>query len=326
MSRFKKAALSCLIVLILLIVPTVTTFAVTDNIYTLSSSRPTVTESSGFIEVLLKSANGNYYVNVFGWNVFTANADTKTHVDISYSNNRLDFDVFEFGTTSPSGAIALYHIGSNKTLYYYEGISDVEHYFTIPDTIVNFNVYGNYGDINVNRTDSTMGFAVEYTNESPILIRLDEIIAILTNNSDIIENQDKNTQEIIDNQNQLQENEKIEAGNTGNSSSDQLTSVIPNDSEGFTNSLNSLLGAMSTTATDCNIKIPELKLPNIAGIIPEAVLLEQQYFDLGSMFNIIPVQIMTLLRALFDIALVVFCFKELYSTIEYVLTLRKGGD
>ena len=325
MSRFKKAALSCLIVLILLTVPTVTTFAVTDNIYTLSSSRPTVTESSGFIEVLLKSANGNYYVNVFGWNVFTANADTKTHVDLRFENSRLYLDIYEWDNNSPTGAIALYHIGSNKTLYYYENAT-IEHYFTIPDTIVNFNVYGNYGEINVNKTDSTMGFAVEYTNESPILIRLDEIIAILTNNSDIIQNQDKNTQEIIDNQNQLQENEKIEAGSTGNSSSDQLTSVIPNDSEGFTNSLNSLLGAMSTTATDCNIKIPELKLPNIAGITPEAVLLEQQYFDLGSMFNIIPIQIMTLLRSLLDIALVVFCFKELYSTIEYVLTLRKGGD
>ena len=179
MKKIYKILISIFICISVLLCSCVSAFAVTDNIYTLSSSRPTVTESSGFIEVLLKSANGNYYVNVFGWNVFTENSDTKTHVDLSFENGRLFLSVFQFDDiNTPIGAIALYHIGSNKTLYYYESTT-IEHYFTIPGTIVNFNVYGNYGEINVNTTDSTMGFAVEYTNSSPILVRLDKIYEVL---------------------------------------------------------------------------------------------------------------------------------------------------
>lgn len=324
MSRFKKAALSCLIVLILLIVPTVTTFAASTELI-LPFTRPYLTGNNGYIELMFRNSSGTEWTHVIGWEIYdTSSSDNETYMDISLENGYLYFypvipsgeGVFVTYRATSSGQYAQY-----PKIYTGPGISTG---FGVADLYA-YRVYGNTRTLNISGL-TNYDFTVVYSNENSILVRLDEIIGLLTNNSDIIENQDKNTQEIIDNQNQLQENEKIEAGNTGNSSSDQLTSVIPNDSEGFTNSLNSLLGAMSTTATDCNIKIPELKLPNIAGITPEAVLLEQQYFDLGSMFNIIPIQIMTLLRALFDIALVVFCFKELYSTIEYVLTLRKGGD
>lgn len=122
----------------------------------------------------------------------------------------------------------------------------------------------------------------------------------------------------------LQE-EKDEASSSGNSAADQLGSAIPDKSQGFISALQNFVGSMSTTATDCVFTIPQLKLPAVAGIIPETVLWEEQHFDMGAMVEILPGAILTLLRALFDIALIVFCFKELYSIIEYVLTMRKGG-
>lgn len=208
--NFIKFIVPCIVVLSVIFCTSISAFAVTDNIYTICTSKPTITESSGYIEVLTKNSNNQYFAYVFGWNVFTENADTKTHVDITFQNNRLYFNVFEYGSTSVSGAIALYHLSSTRALYYYEGISDTEHYFTITDTIVNFNVYGNYGDIDITLLDNTYQFALEYTNQSPILVRLDKIYEILAGgktssppiNSDSLNNYQQNEELIQQGTNQ----------------------------------------------------------------------------------------------------------------------------
>lgn len=179
MKKIFKIIISISICITVVLCGCVSAFAVTDNIYSLPTSKPSLTNSGGFIEVLFKSANGNYYVNVFGWNVYCENSTTKTFVDIYLdNNNRLTFNILEYGTTHPVGAVALYHIASTRTLYYYEDIS-ANHYFTMLDTIVNFHVHGNYGEINIPTSEPTNNFAVEYTNESPILVRLDKIYEVL---------------------------------------------------------------------------------------------------------------------------------------------------
>lgn len=141
----------------------------------------------------------------------------------------------------------------------------------------------------------------------------------------IIDNQDKNTQAIIDNQNEIQENERNEANTTGDDGVDEITSFIPNDSDGFINALGDLVDAMSYNGTECNWTIPSVSIPKIDGIMPSIKLWDELEIPFEYWIGKIPSAIMTLIRSLLTIALIIYCFKELYSIISYVLTLKGGG-
>lgn len=173
--------------------------------------------------------------------------------------------------------------------------------------------------------------------------KLTQVIALLTevtntmtqkitdnadkNASEIQQNQDENTDKIIDNQNQLQENEKNEAQSSGSSGSDDVASAVPDKSAGFTEALSTFVRSMSTTDTECNLTFPALSIPEIAGVIPAANLSAEQNINFSQVVAMIPTSILEIVRALATIALIIYCFKELYSTISYVLTMRRDkGD
>lgn len=144
------------------------------------------------------------------------------------------------------------------------------------------------------------------------------------NTNKITDNQDKNAQSIIDNQNSLAEQEKQEITDSGNQSTDAMDS-IPNESEGFINALGTFVSTMSTTDTACSITFPAIKTPSFAGI-PAATLSEEKEVDFSTSISLIPSDIMRLIQALTTIALIVFCFKELYDTISEGLTRKKANS
>lgn len=155
------------------------------------------------------------------------------------------------------------------------------------------------------------------------------------NASDIQANQDsntdkeiqaekENTQAIIDNQNELAEQEKQEITSSGNQATDAMDN-IPNESEGFINALGTFVSTMSTTDTACSITFPAIKTPSFAGI-PAATLSEEHEVDFSAAISLIPSDIMKLIQALTTIALIVFCFKELYDTISEALTRKKANS
>ena len=146
------------------------------------------------------------------------------------------------------------------------------------------------------------------------------------NAQDIQANQDANTDKIIQSQEQLHENEKNEANNSGNSAADDVAGVMPNESEGFINALRTFTSAMSTTDTECNITFPGIKIPALEGLFPDTTLLEAQEIDFSQALGLIPEDIMKLIRALTTIGLIVFCFKELYATISEALTRRQSNE
>ncbi len=121
------------------------------------------------------------------------------------------------------------------------------------------------------------------------------------------------------------EQEKDIAENTGQESIDDVTGVIEDKSEGFISALGQLVSAMSYDGTMCAWTFPALKLPAIEGVMPEYVLSEEKPIDFEIWVEKIPANILLLVRSLCTIALIVFCFKELYSTISYVLTLKGGS-
>lgn len=144
-------------------------------------------------------------------------------------------------------------------------------------------------------------------------------------NQDIIDNQDENADKVIQSQKDQYEQEKQETEDVGNDSVGSLLGAIPGDTDGLLGSFGNLLNCMTTTEQKTKFSFGSLKTPSIMGI-PSYTLVEDISLDLGRYEKENPTFkiILTLVRALLTIALIIYCFKELYSTIQYVLTLRKG--
>ena len=121
------------------------------------------------------------------------------------------------------------------------------------------------------------------------------------------------------------EDEQGAAADQGNSSIDELTGVIPDYSEGFMDALSSFTSAMTYTGTDAKLTIPAVAFPALGSLVPGFQMMDETVVDFGEYVAMMPQNLMLLVQSLLTIALIVYCFKELYGTISYVLTL-KGGN
>ena len=119
-----------------------------------------------------------------------------------------------------------------------------------------------------------------------------------------------------------QEEEKANTG--GNESVEDLTEAIPDYSEEFIVALEDFAMAFSYEGTEAILPIPPIVMPGIAGLIPETTLLSSIQFDFGEYIGFLPDSLLLLAQSLLTIALIIFCFKELYDAISYALTLKKG--
>lgn len=133
-------------------------------------------------------------------------------------------------------------------------------------------------------------------------------------------------EKIFDYLNESQEQQKQEAEIQGGNSTSQGMDAIEDKGAGFTDSLGGLVSSMSYSGTECAWNFPEVKLPAISGVMDEIVLMESQPIDFAQWVNAIPNDILIVVQSLLTIGLIVYCFKELYSTIAYVLTLRKDDN
>lgn len=173
-------------------------------------------------------------------------------------------------------------------------------------------------------------FGVHKNNGLSIRETLSEDTQAIINNQnqntqDIINNNNANTESIIQNEQNLQENEKNEANEGGNSGVNQLEQLIPNESDGFISAFQGLISAASYNGTECNWTLPSIKLPAIDGVMDEIVLTEDMEIDFEFWIDKIPTSIMMIVKSLLTAAIMVFGFKELYSLISYILTLKGGG-
>lgn len=122
------------------------------------------------------------------------------------------------------------------------------------------------------------------------------------------------------------EKDKEAATQQGNQSTADIDNMITDDSAGFVDSLGGLTSSMSYTGTNCSWTFPTVKLPTISGVMDEVTLVESQEIDFTYWVNSIPSGILLLIQSVCTVALIVFCFKELYGAISYALTLKGGGN
>lgn len=122
------------------------------------------------------------------------------------------------------------------------------------------------------------------------------------------------------------ENEKKYNEDTGKQSLNDVQSAVPDKSAGMLNALSSLQNAVSYSGTSAVWKFPSLYLPAIDGVCSRINLTDEMDVDIGQWVKKIPSDILTVVQSLASIGLVIYAFKELYSMISYVLTLKGGGD
>ena len=113
----------------------------------------------------------------------------------------------------------------------------------------------------------------------------------------------------------IMDQQQSAAESQGQESVDQIIEIIPNESQGFIDALGSLVNALSYNGTDAILTVPAIKIPAVGNLFPETVLCAEQKINFGDYFAKIPENLLMLVRALFDAALVGYCLKELISLI-----------
>lgn len=323
--------------------------AVTSNVYSISIAQPPVGEEYGYIEVLGKLNGGGYAAYTFVYTITSGdtavNWTNSYYLDVDATSSTLTFRAIGDGYDDDPW-LSMYYVDSGGAIVY-KGVTKDKITATFSLGIAGIHYYGNIEyDANALPSNS-VDFTVNYGTDALAYEKLSSILAVLQNNnqavidnanqnaadiqqnadqnaSDIQQNDDENTQSIIDNQNELAEQEKQEITDSGNQATD-AAGEIPNESDGFIDALGTFVSTMSTTDTDCSITFPAIKIPSIAGI-PAATLSEEKEVDFEAAIGLIPSDIMKLIQALMTIALIVFCFKELYDTISEALTRKKANE
>lgn len=122
----------------------------------------------------------------------------------------------------------------------------------------------------------------------------------------------------------LPDKEQHAADNQGNSSINGVLDVVPDYSDGFVQALGALAGSMSYSGTSAVLTTPVVAMPAIPGVMSGIQLMPSYDIDFGYWVQQLPSGLLTLVQSLLTLALVGYCFKELYSTIAYLFTLRGG--
>lgn len=110
------------------------------------------------------------------------------------------------------------------------------------------------------------------------------------------------------------ENEKAEQ--QGNDYADDVIEIVPDYSADFIEALGTLVSVLNYDGTECVLTTPAVVMPAIEGMFPKTELMPSQEIDFEYYFNLMPTELINLVRALFDVALVGYCLKELIDFLS----------
>lgn len=331
MSKAKKIII-CLLCACFLACSALTTLAVPSNeVYYLPISRPQITSNSCYLEVVCQNERLLIYCTAYGHTMaesvsplFKASVKdgnliiyiSPSRAEYNQSGDFYGIDVSGYVSyvdyqQIPQNRLGSFTDKSVQIMGSYAGVT-----LAYSGSVVKVHGY------NCDTTDLSRNgdFTYVYGSDTVINNKVDGIT------SGIQSNDDKNTQSIIDNQNQLAEQEKTETQNSGNNSVNDVSGSVPDKSAGMVSALQSLSNAVSYTGTTAKWTFPQMYIPAIAGVTDRINLNSELEIDFTYWVNQIPKDIRTVISALATIGLVIFAFKELYGLISYVLTLKGGGN
>ncbi len=127
--------------------------------------------------------------------------------------------------------------------------------------------------------------------------------------------------QVVDGMGDLMEQEKNNATVEGDSNAGALLDSIPDPSADMTGALNTLVSVLSYEGTAAVLTTPRVYLPAMNNVTQEVLLLGSQEINFEEYIALMPSYVIALIQALFDVAIVGFCMKEL---IEMVQLLASG--
>lgn len=119
-------------------------------------------------------------------------------------------------------------------------------------------------------------------------------------------------------QNQTQQDSA--AQQQGNDAANQLIELIPDYSADFLPSVKNLASSVGYEGTSCVLTMPAITIPAVGGLFPQTTLLGEQTINFEDYFNKMPSAILMIVRAVFDIAIVLFCLREIMDLIRRAST------
>lgn len=305
MSKVKKALILILPVFVFsfVLIPV----SAADNVFNVSWARPAYGSTSGYIDIL-REVNGRVGILTFWWSLdgphsFSNQSPTYIRsgsVKITLSDNSITFNSLG---------------GANAHIFYFQSWEPYSPYGYLATTIDSYTNnfdgkvlgYHIYGDCyqfvkNYNRAD--VNFTVVYDDTASEVTQQLILQAIQSSG----------------------EKEKTEAQTGSQSAQQDAQNALPDNSGSLLNGVGGFISGMSYNGTDCKWTFPAVSLPAISGVMDSVQLSAAKDITFSDYLNVIPDNILTIMRAICSVAVIVFGFKEFYSTIEYVLTLRGGND
>lgn len=180
--------------------------------------------------------------------------------------------------------------------------------------------------LGVNPRPVTLSVAVDMIYEqSQTMQKIEQQLGDIGGKLDDTNNQLEDVKDKLDGILNQPEQEKSEAQQGANDAFDGVVDVVPDHSEGLVDAFSGLASSMSYNGTAAKLAIPAVSLPGIDGLYDGFIVMQPQELDFEVYFQMLPENLLLLVQSLFTAALIIFCFKELYNTIQYCLTL-KGGN
>lgn len=329
--------------------------------YTASSphNEPTVNEQAGYLNILVEHPTAGRILYTIQWNFNPVKQDSEFD---RIANCQMDIVVNQKSVvlrginTASDAYLTIFEntaAGVSQNIFSGKISNSVDKTLSYGGPIIACSVFGNYGTFSTYFGVYTPQVSVIWNTENNIINQLvsvynqlvisnqndlemiEKLNSIMQSNasidskfSQLLELQEEtNTwlKKIFDWLNETKEEERQEVQTQGSSSVSQGNDAIQNSGEDFEGSIIGLVNSMNYSGTDCKWTFPEVKMPAISGVMDETILIKKQDIDFGMWIDKIPANIMLLIRSLLTGALIVYCFKELYGTISYVLTLKGSG-
>lgn len=142
-----------------------------------------------------------------------------------------------------------------------------------------------------------------------------DIQEVLGSIGDLQEDVDQLPNDITTGMENVLEQEQVKAEGQGNDSANQIVQIIPDPSADFIGSLQTLTTVLNYEGTACVLTMPAITIPSVGGLFREFTLLDEQQIDFEYWVNMMPPELIIIVRALFDIAIVGYCIKEFLDLV-----------
>lgn len=286
--------------------------------FVLSIAEPAKGDDCGYL-LLWRQPSGTFTDDQLMLVYFWVSDDPMLKMQISCYGSSVRFVATQTASSNARIYIGYYSnakIGYLTTLMPGQSFND-----SFSGTYMGHQAYGSFQSCENSSGAENNAFTVRYNGDQTYRQMNDLVISNARQEARLKDIYDK----ISDNDAALDaEQDKAQAG--ASSSKSEGDAAIPDNSASLLDGVSGFVTGLAYNGTDCSWTMPDVKLPAISGVMNGVTLIDSQPINFGTWLAALPDGIVIVMRVICSVAVIFFGFKELYKTIEYVLTLRGGGS